>query len=278
MGISLLTYAFQSVHSEIYADIARQKKETTSGQQTANSDNRMDEYIRQNNQYQEDLIETVLSCTPFARKSCLIIRDFCCFNDQRMASASIIRLEEYARQKRQSRRDLIRTLSSCSPITEEGICVIIMEFCCLDDHILIPNDLTDFKYWDIVPSGSLINPFRDVHNVKLRKSKHLTLIRRGAIASRIGYSPSIDAKLIIECQFRFCNSSDFLTFTTRSDGERSETHFYAQFGIVEEGNCAIRVVQNYWGSARICIGDGQPASFPGKEIMWIPNPLPNELT
>ncbi len=46
-----------------------------------------------------------------------------------------------------------------------------MEYCCLDDMILIPNTFKKdefFKYWFIVDKGNIWNYFRDVHKVKLQ--------------------------------------------------------------------------------------------------------------
>merc|ERR1719242_953220 len=79
---------------------------------------------------------------------------------------------------------------------------------------------------------------------------------------------------MIECQFRFCNESDFITFTTRSDGKRNKTRWQSKYGIVEGGNAVVRVCQDSWEQARIVIGDDDyVADVATDKIMAvIPNP------
>ena len=189
---------------------------------------------------------------------------------------SIIRLDEYVQQRKQYRIDLIKTLVLYSPIYEEQICTYIMEYCCLDDHILIPDNTEQhakfWKYWAVVQKGSKIQ-YSNAQDVKLNKNG-LKLIQQGAIVSNVGYMPSPSARLIIECEFRFRNDTDSLTFSTRSNGKRTNV-VRAQYGQVE-GDCA-RICQheNSWDSPRIEIGAWD--TFPRQQWMNIPDPQPGEM-
>eukprot|EP01084_Bolivina_argentea_P296815 511249_1 len=157
-----------------------------------------------------------------------------------------IDLEQYVLDKKQYRLDLMKVVSECTILNIDGICQIIMEYCCLDDMILIPNTFKKdefFKYWFVVEKGKpYVNYFRDFHQVKLQ-SDCLQLIRRGTIASINKYIPSKNAKLILECKFihKDKNQTDFMSFSTRSNGTRDPTVKYAAYGVPHDGGNKVQI-------------------------------------
>ena len=171
--------------------------------------------------------------------------------------------------------NLIKFLREYSPIHIRDICNCITEYM-FSDTELIPNTLNKeefLKYWCTVPNDNAlgINLYAADHEVLWIDNEdseekneddsddeddhdddnvRVVLVCRGAIASIGEYIPSETFKLKIECTFQWQSDSDFLTFTTRSDGKRDIRTMHGAWGGVEYGKRAMRVCQG-WGSPRI---------------------------